>query len=71
MNDYKTKKNKSRMRSVTRIICMILGIVLAIAISFAVVFLLTKGICWAFSIHFSTKIAVGIYLIAVVIWLVK
>lgn len=45
------------------IILVILIVVAAEAISFGVIALMFFGICWAFGLTFSWKIAVGVWLI--------
>lgn len=38
-------------------------IIVTISISFAITALLVKGICWAFGLAFSFKIAFGVWLV--------
>ncbi len=45
------------------IVLIILGILGAVALSFFLTAGIVAGICWAFSFAFSWKLAVGVYLI--------
>ena len=50
------------------IIAKIIMIVIAyLAIDFAISALIVKGICWAFSLTFSWKIAFGVWLILLIL----
>ena len=45
----------------------ILMIVLVVVLSYCVTALLVGGICWCFGFHFSFKIALGVWLMLVLI----
>lgn len=49
------------------ILLIILGIVGAVALSFFITAGIIAGICWAFSLAFSWKLAVGVYLVLVLV----
>lgn len=49
------------------ILGIIIGTVLAVALSFLLTAGIIAGICWAFSLAFSWKLAVGVYLVLILI----
>lgn len=49
------------------ILGIIVGAVLAVALSFLLTAGIIAGICWAFSLAFSWKLAVGVYLVLVLV----
>lgn len=49
------------------ILGIIVGAVLAVALGFLLTAGIIAGICWAFSLVFSWKLAVGVYLVLILI----
>lgn len=49
------------------ILGIIIGTVLVVALSFFLTAGIIAGICWAFSLVFSWKLAVGVYLVLILI----
>lgn len=49
------------------ILGIIIGAVLAVALGFLLTAGIIAGICWAFSLAFSWKLAVGVYLVLILI----
>ena len=52
------------MNTIAKIILIVIAY---LAIDFAISALIVKGICWAFSLTFSWKIAFGIWLILLIL----
>lgn len=55
------------MKKMLAILCIIIGNALAVALSFLLTAGIIAGICWAFSLTFSWKLAVGVYLVLILI----
>lgn len=49
------------------ILGIIIGVALTVAVSFFITAGIIAGICWAFSLTFSWKLAVGVYLVLVLV----
>lgn len=55
------------MIDLTPLLTIIITLVLCFSISFGITALIFKGICWAFSLTFSWKVAFGIWLIMILV----
>ena len=58
-------KEERRKKKMYGIACITVGLILAIAVSFAIVAGIVFGVCWAFKLNFSLRIAFGVWLILV------
>ena len=55
------------MIDLTPLLTIVITLVLCFSISFGITALIFKGICWAFSLAFSWKVAFGIWLIMILV----
>lgn len=55
------------MIDLTPLLTIIITLVLCFSISFGITALIFKGICWAFGLTFSWKVAFGIWLIMMLV----
>lgn len=55
------------MIDLTPLLTIVITLVLCFSISFGITALIFKGICWAFSLTFSWKVAFGIWLIMILV----
>ena len=58
-------KEERRKKKMYDIACITVGLILAIAVSFAIVAGIVFGVCQAFKLNFSLRIAFGVWLILV------